>query len=77
MHFCKDSFWSIYLRMKKILLETLNCTLTAAPGRRCTLLATFPTAHCVLDQIQNTALHNNPIGKKIKNPKHGKKALQE
>lgn len=79
MHFCKDSFWNIYLRMKKVLLETLNCTLIAAPGERCTSLSSpSPIAHCVLDQVQNTALYNNPIGKKNLKPKTNmEKALQE
>lgn len=74
MHFCKDGFWNIYLRMLKALLQMLNSTLIAVPGGRCTSLSVHsPTAHYVLDQVQNAASHNNPIGKNFKNPnKHGK-----
>lgn len=41
-----------HIRIQKVLLQTLNCALIAAPGGRCISLSVpFPTAHHVLDQV--------------------------
>lgn len=76
MHFCKDCFWSIYLRMQNVLPQALNSTLNIAPGGRCNSLA-LPslTAPCVLDQVQNAASCNDARGK-ITKPKTNKQNSQ-